>query len=208
MFTLIKREIRDNSVSFVLAIVISAVLIGGAISIANDPGSRGNLPTLMFSFFLVTFTIVGFCAMGSTQMYNDKTHKISALLATLSVARTEILIARIIAGIGAILTFLTPLFITVMILLHLTGTLAAVYGLALQVFFALFLLSFACYCLGLQTGWTSSKIVPTLGGLGLSLILISVILVKGFGPQTIAILLLFIIASLINTWHKFMSTSL
>jgi hypothetical protein len=67
---------------------------------------------------------------------------------------------------------------------------------------------FACYCLGLQTGWNSGKIIPTLGGIALTCIFVPLIIVKGFGLHIVVILVLFIVASLIRTWHTFMSTSL
>jgi hypothetical protein len=69
-------------------------------------------------------------------------------------------------------------------------------------------MSFACYCLGLQTGWTSSRITPTLGGVALAFVLIPLLVIKGFGPHIAVFLVLFIAASLVRTWHRFTSTSL
>jgi hypothetical protein len=77
-----------------------------------------------------------------------------------------------------------------------------------EIFVAVFLMAFACYCIGLQTGWTSGKVAPTLGGIVLACIFIPLILIKGFGLQIVVILVLFIIASLIRIRHKFMTTSL
>jgi len=71
-----------------------------------------------------------------------------------------------------------------------------------------FLMAFACYCIGLQTGWNSSPVTPSLGALFLTCILVPLILIKGFGVHIVVILVLFIIASLIRTWHTFMTTSL
>jgi hypothetical protein len=72
----------------------------------------------------------------------------------------------------------------------------------LEIWIPVFLFCFASYCIGLQVGWTSNK-SPTLGALGLSLILIPIILIKGFGWDIYAILISFIAACLIRAWFKF-----
>jgi hypothetical protein len=78
----------------------------------------------------------------------------------------------------------------------------------LEIFTATFLLAFACYCIGLQSGWNSSAITPSLGALGLACIFAPLVFVKGFGLEIVVILVLFIAASLIRTWYKFTTTSL
>lgn len=210
MFTLIKREIQDHIAYFLGAILFSAVIIAISISLIYHYDS-GNPPVFRIglSFPVIIVVIIGFCAMGATQMYTDRTRKISTLLSTLAVTRSRILLARIITGILAILTLLVPLTITAVVLLRLFTPPIPVYpGLVSEIFIATFLMAFACYCLGLLAGWNSSKIIPTLGGLVLTCILVPLVLVKGFGLHIVVILLLFIIASLMRTWHTFMSTSL
>jgi hypothetical protein len=104
---------------------------------------------------------------------------------------------------------LAPLTITATVLWPLLMPPVPIYpGLIFDMFVTVFLMVFACYCLGLLTGWASSKITPTLAGLALTFVLIPLIAVKGFGLHTTVILVLFIIASLIRTWQKFMSTAL
>jgi len=209
MFTLIKREIEDHIAYFIGAAVLSAVLIALLISAMYHPES-GDMPVFIgLSIPVIVILIIGFPAMGATQMYTDRTRKISTMLSTLPVSRRQILIARIITGILAILTLLLPLTITMVILFPLFMPPIPMYpGLVREIFAAAFLMAFACYCLGLLAGWNSSKIIPTLGGLVLTCILLPLILVKGFGLYIVVILLLFIIASLVRTWHTFMSTSL
>ncbi len=210
MFALIKREIQDHIVYFIGAAAFSAIFILMSVSLIHqyDP----KVPPV-FSIGLgvpaVTLVIIGICAMGATQMYLDKTRKISALLSTLAVSRSRILLARIITGILAILTLLVPLTITAVTLLRLYVPPVLIYpGMVFEISLTVFLMVFACYCLGLQTGWTSGKIIPTLGGIALTCILVPLILVKGFGLHIVVILVLFIIASLLRTWHTFMTTSL
>lgn len=210
MFTLIKREIQDHIAYFLGAILFSAVIIAISISLTYhyDPMDPPVF-SVGLGFPVIIVVIIGFCAMGATQMYTDRTRKISTLLSTLAVTRSRILLARIITGILAILTLLVPLTITAVVLLRLfTPPIPMYSGLVSEIFIATFLMAFACYCLGLLTGWNSSKIIPTLGGLVLTCILVPLVLVKGFGLHIVVILLLFIIASLMRIWHTFMSTSL
>jgi len=199
MFALIKREIRDHIVYFIGAAAFAAIFILISISVITV---GVGVPT-------IAIVIIGFCAMGASQMYLDRTRKISAFLSTLAVSRNRILIARIITGILVILTLLVPLTITAVTLLRLYVPPVLIYpGMVFEIFVAVFLMAFACYCIGLQTGWTSGKITPTLGGIALTCIFVLLILIKGFGLHIVVILVLFIVASLIRTWHTFMTTSL
>ncbi len=210
MFTLIKREIQDHIVYFFGAAIFSAIFILISISVIHNYNPRyPEVFSIGFGVPAVTLVIIGICAMGATQMYLDRTRKISALLSTLAVSRSRILLARIITGILAILTLLVPLTIATVILLRLYAPPIPMFpGMVFEISLTVFLMVFACYCLGLQTGWTSGKIIPTLGGIALTCIFVPLIIVKGFGLHIVVILVLFIIASLLRTWHTFMSTSL
>jgi TM2 domain-containing membrane protein YozV len=208
MFALIKREIQDHIAYFIGAAVLSAILVALLIpAMYSDPVERPVFIGLSLPVILAL--IIGCAGMGVTQMYLDRTRKISALLSTLAVSRNRILLARIIAGILAILTVLLPLTVTAVVFRRLLLPPIPIYsGLIFDISVVAFLTGFACYCLGLQTGWTSNKITPTLGALLLTCVLVSLIPVKGFGLHIKAILVLFIVASLIRIWRKFMSTSL
>ncbi len=120
MFALIKREIQDHIVYFIGAAVFAAIFIIMSVSLIHQYDPK-EPPVFSIGLGVPAFTIVifGICAMGATQMYLDKTRKISALLSTLAVSRNRILLARIITGILAILTLLVPLTITAVILMRL-----------------------------------------------------------------------------------------
>jgi hypothetical protein len=218
MFTLIKREILDHIVYFLGAAVFSAIFIIISIAVINqyessqrrgyDPGDS-QVFSIGVGIPVIAIVIIGFCGMGASQMYLDRTRKISAFLSTLAVSRGRILLAKIITGALAILTLLLPLAVTVVILLPLYVRPVLIYpGMVFVIFVEVFLLAFACYCIGLQTSWNSSKVTPTLGAIALTCIFVPLILIKGFGLQIFVILVLFIIASLIRIWHSFMTTSL
>ena len=210
MYALIKREIQDHIAYFVGAAIFSAVFIIISVSLTHSNDTEDpSIFAIGLGTPVATVVILGFCAMGATQMYLDKTRKISAFLSTLAVSRSRILLARIITGILAILTLLVPLAVTAVVLSHLSNPPIPMYpGMVFETFTAAFLMAFACYCLGLLTGWNSSKITPTLGGIVLTCILVPLIFVKGFGVHIVVILVLFIIASLLRARHTFMTTSL
>jgi ABC-type transport system involved in multi-copper enzyme maturation permease subunit len=204
MLTLIMREIEDNRVFFfgvlLLAVIISVLFAWQLYYETMDDGPFILIPVLN--------TILGaliFCAMGAGQMYWDRTKKISALLATLAVSRGQIFAARIIAGFLLVLIGLAPL-VGITITAVLTRSIEPAHDVRLlypEVAIPVFLLGFACYCIGLQAGWTSNKVMPTLGSLMMSIILITAVLIKGFGWEIYVILVLLIEVCLIRSWRTF-----
>jgi hypothetical protein len=165
----------------------------------DSPSGAIVLPIIIFGFF----------AMGAVQMDTDRIRKISAFISILSVSRNRILLAKIIAGLLAILIALVPLTVTVTILLQIHAPpIPIFYVMVLEIFSGTFLITLACYFIGLQAGWNSGRLPPVIGGLVLTCILATLILIKGFTPEIMVILSLFIVASLIRTWHLFMSTPL
>ena len=210
MFALIKREVRDHIGFFISAFVLSGILVGFSISVLYEYRYLGRVVEQMSAWIVtVSIVILGFFAMGSVQMYTDRTRKISAFISTLPVSRSRILLAKLIAGILAILTLLLPLLIATIILLRLLSPPIPLFGrVIVEVFIGLFLTAFACYCIGLQTGSKSGKPGAALSGLVLTLILISLIFVKGFDAPLVVLLVLFIIASLIRIWLTFTTMSL
>lgn len=210
MYALINREIHDHAVFFIGAVILAASLIGLAVTALDNQrpieaalfGSGGGVIALVI-------LVPGLFAMGSVQMYTDKTRKISAFVSTLPVSRSRILLAKICTGVLVILTALVPWAVAVAILLQIKAPPVPMYWvIARDVLAGTFLIGFACYCIGLQVGWNSGKVAPALGGLGLTCILASLILIKGLAPEIMIMLSLFIAASLIRTWHKFTSSSL
>ena len=211
MFTLIKREIEDHVAFFLGAAIATAILIVLLVSAVLNYEPPDNIPVYAIGFLIpvIVVVVIGLPAMGASQMYTDRTRRVSAFLSGLPVTRSQILVARIVTGVLAILVVLLPLTITGAALRSLLLPPIPFYpGLIADIFVTAFLMAFACYCLGLLTGWTSSRITPTLGGLVLTCILVPLILVKGFGLHTTVILVLFIIASLTCTWQKFRSAPL
>ncbi len=209
MLALIKREIQDHILYFIAAIISTVVWVALLSVAAYNLGDieSGILAALSIPTLLIL--VIVFSAMGVTQMYLDRNRRISAFLSVLPVTRNRILGARIITGILAILIVLLPVTIAAGVLCRLLLPPVLIYaGVIGEIATTVFLLLFACHCLGLLTGWTPSKITPTFGALGLNLILFTLVIIKGFDPQIRLLLVLVIAACLIRTWHKFASTSL
>jgi len=209
MLTLIKREIRDHLVYFFIAVILAATLVGSlAISAYNfDRGESPVYVALMIPG--VILLILGMAGMGVSQMYIDKNRKISAFLTSQPVTRGRILSARVITGVLAILVVLAPAAIAAATLNSLLGPPIPAYGkLIADIFLTVFLMALACYSMGLLTGWTTSRVTPSFGGLGLTALLVSMIVIKGFGLEMKLLLVLIIAAALTRTWRKFVSTPL
>jgi len=195
MFALTKREVRDHIGFFIAAVILSGILIGLSISLLYEyrriDAALSQTGVLIVAVMIV---ILGFFAMGAVQMY---------------VSRSRILLAKLLAGTLAILTLLVPLAIAALILFRLLSPPIPLFaGVVRDVFIGIFLTAFACYCIGLQAGGNAGKPGPALAGLALTLVLITLVVVKGFGAPLVIILVPFIIASLIRIWHTFTSTSL
>jgi hypothetical protein len=211
MFTLIIREIEDNWVFF-LSVIILAVILSSIVVYQQfyDADKEVYKIIVACGTAISILLVIVFCAMGAAQMYWDKTKKVSALLATLAVTRKHIFIARIIAGFLLVLIGFVPIAETIITAISKTFVaFPSVHsGLYFEILIPAFLLGFACYCIGLQTGWTSNRTTAILGALGLSVILIPVILIKGFGWEIYAILFFLTAACLIRAWYKFSTAAL
>lgn len=206
MWTLIKRELQDQAVYILAAEIMSILMIGTMIYMAVLNEEIAAIGFAM-AYGLTLATI--FCLLGTSQMYTDRTHRISTFLATLAVTRTQILTARILTGFLVVLVSLVPVFITVTILLHLLyQPLAFYWRVIAEVFITMVLIGCGCHVAGLQVGWAGSK-MKLLGGYVLFFALIvSIYFIKGCDYQSMAILFLILATLILRTWQKFLSVSL
>ncbi len=210
MFTLIKREIQDHFLYLIGSVVLTAILIVALTTFAFHQDTRIDWDDLIAPIIPIAILIMlGFCAMGVSQMYADRNRRISAFVSTLPVTRTHILFARIATGIITILILLIPLIVTTAILIRWFEPPIPMYaGIIFDISLTAFLMMLACYCIGLLTGWNPSKVIPTFGALVLTCILVPLVIIKGFGWEIAMILSVFIAALLIRTWQTFTSASL
>lgn len=211
MFTLIRREIEDHIVYFIAALAFSLVFSLITIISSYQENFAEEYGVMLPALYIVltVIIIIWACAMGTSQMYVDRNRKISAFLSTLPVSRNQIFAARVLAGVTALVVLLAAPAITVEVLLSGFRVEQAIHKYyTVEIFSTLFLLGLGIYCTGLMGGFSSSKIVPTLGSLVLSVVLLTIIIIKGLGAEAMIILFVYIAACLGYTWRKFNTTAL
>ncbi|MGD0078753.1 MAG: hypothetical protein ABSB91_09065 [Sedimentisphaerales bacterium] len=211
MLTLIKREIEDNRMFFIaaagLAVIFGVLLV--CRQVYHEEKYYKDIILGLGAVILIPVTI-GFYAMGAAQMYWDRMKKVSALLATLAVTRNQIFTARVIAGFLLVIIGFIPLAVTIIAWLSGYGVVKTPVreGLYFEMVIPVFLFEVACYCIGLQAGWTSNKAVPVLGAMGLGLLFLTVIIIKGLAWEVYAIPVLIIAVCLMRAWNKFSRAAL
>ncbi|MGD0573313.1 MAG: hypothetical protein ABSB11_09895 [Sedimentisphaerales bacterium] len=207
MFTLIMREIEDNWVFLLAAALLACVfsfLIGWQMYYVNGSDEGSSLLVLIANAVGGMFI---FCGLGAAQMYWDRIKRTSALLATLPVTRNQIFTARIATGGLAVVMGFLPTVGTMIVVSGMVES-SSVAGVGPVIWVLIFIFCLASYCVGLQTGWTSNRIMPTLGSLLLSFILTGVIWIKGFELDAYLILIPFIACCLFRAWRTFSTAAL
>jgi len=191
LFTLIKRQIVDSAVYFLAAIIFSIALIIAIISITfSEDITYLSLYTVILIITVPILFGTGSYILGLIQTYSDKTSGVTSVLSVLPVRRGQILIARFITGTLIILTLLAPLAITGAILWELLGPPDWLYHDWLSdTFIGLFLASLSFYCVGLIAARKAEIFASALRTLPLVLILMLLIVIKGFGWPLLAVLL-------------------
>jgi len=206
VLSLIGREIRDHIVFVLAPFVVGVSMMALAIHQSLKESGLSFIAPLIPMMCLCVFT---FCILGATQMYGDRVNKVSALLGTLAVTRNRILVARVLVGLLTVLATIVPLVVVVLVLMRLFLPGAEFwYRMIAEISVTLALAGFACYCVGLLVGWTTSRVWLIAGNMLLVSVLLSLLYIKGFGPDVMAVLLLCIVAMLLRTWQTFTSASL
>ena len=216
MFTLIKREIEDNMAMLMLAafatLIFTSTIVYVFYNIEEYDVNRTltGIPNAMFivlAFYWICLALIS-AVFGAAQTYLDRSQKISTFLSTRATTRRRILSAKIIAGLLLILLSLMPFIAACIILLRLYPPVVLDTTFIVKILTTMVLSSLTCYTLGLQMGWQPNKSTAILGSLLFTPVLLSVIIIKGFGFQSDFVLALFAIAMLVRTWQRFMSTAL
>jgi hypothetical protein len=211
MWALIKREIQDRAFLFaaagIIAIVASIITVVG---VEPKDLSLGKLIMVVWVWmWLAFFGALLSAAMGSAQMYQDRTRKSLMFLCTMATTRQQILTAKIIVGILWMCILLGPVAVTDAVLYQLYPSVIPLEaGAMTRPITAVFMVCFASYCLGLLTGWHSGKLVPLLGWAALVLLTGSIFIIKGAGVEAYAMLAVFAAATLTVVWHRFMATEI
>jgi hypothetical protein len=191
LFTLFKRQLADNAIYFLAAIIFSIVLVIAILSITfSEDITYLSLYTVILIVITPILFGIGSYILGVIQTYSDKTNGITAVLTILPVTRGRIFLSRLIIGILIILTLLGPLVVTGAILWKLLGPPDWLYyDWLADTFIGLSLASLVCYCLGLTASRGAETFTSALRALPLVPILMLLIVIKGFGWSLLAVLL-------------------
>jgi hypothetical protein len=206
MRALIVRELQDHVVYVVLLSLVVAMAVVAAI-LTGIWGITEVSPVIVGA--TMPMLLVLFCTLGVSQMYTDRAHRISALLATSAATRSRIMAARVLAGVAIMLPALVALLITALSVLYFDRTPLHLYrGMIVEISVTAALASFAGYCVGLLAGWTLNRTMTTLSIFFGTVLVMLLVIVKGFWMPAAAILLLFSVAALIRVWCRFTSIAL
>ena len=206
MLTLIWREIVDYAAYLLLAVILSALMVSVLVLQVTIEEEEG---VVVIAGWVLILALFGFCIMGASQMYADRAGRISSFLSTQAVTRGQILLARGVVGLLAILIVLVPVGIAAVIVLQRLFPPFMFYShWVARIYAIVFLVAIANYCLGLQIGWHTRKAVLIFGDLVNPAILMSLVVIKGFAADTIVVLSLFVLALIVSVAMKFRSTPL
>ena len=207
MLTLIVRELRDQQRLFRRLLRPQRVhrRHSGLHDRLRDRGDGG----IIVAWLITGLLFLCFGVLGIAQMYGDRANRVSTLLSTQAVTRNRILIARILAGVLTVLITLVPVLVAGVVLLRSKAPPLEFYSrMVWDISAVSVLVGLACHGVGLLIGWTSSKARLIAGFFCLLLLLLSLVVVKGFGPWAVALLALLILAVWGRIWHTFTSASL
>lgn len=214
MWTLIKREVKDNIIMFLLAIILSgiceAIVVSGFLRsyIQYIPVGIPITAYAIFPFFIISLSLLA-TVTGGTQMYLDKNKKVCAFLGTRAVTRRKLLSAKLVVGVIWLIVALLPLTGAEFILFQIKPRLIPVdYSLLIRIYTTTGLCALCCYLLGSNLGLERNRIIAILAGGFLTLVLISLIIIKGFGAETMLIYSLMSVVLGIRAWKIFMTIPL
>jgi ABC-type transport system involved in multi-copper enzyme maturation permease subunit len=208
MWTLVRREIEDQGILFVLVLVVGIIhagWAGGAFpSGAAIPPTRVPDQAYMMFFYLLLSLSAGAGILAALQIAADRNRGVSRFLCTLTVTRSQVLLAKWLAGLVWLLLGLLPVAVVCGVLAHrwaqmipvdVPAVVAMVTGTGL--------LGLASYGFGMQTAMTARPAWVVLGSLAFAAGLVSLVVIKGFGLHTHVLAASVGLACLVRTWMRF-----
>ena len=193
---LTKRQLIDDAVYLVPAVVFSLVFVPAVIA-AVLTGDFTTPSSYMVAVFVALPTLIclGSCALGIAQTRTDRINGVSGLLSTLPVAPVQVLCARVTVGVFVILIALAPLALAGAVVWQMVRPPAwLVRDWRADVFSGMFLAALISYGLGLSAGTRASTLLRALAVMPLTLLLVLLVVAKGFGWPLLSILLVILVA--------------
>jgi hypothetical protein len=209
---LTKRQMADDGPYLVAALLIPVALIFATAVWAffDNPDAGMNrylpVPTVCLLAALVVLICTGSYLFGVRQVHADQASGISPMLSSLSVTKGQILLARTTTGILfllVVLVFLAFVITGAVLFDILPGRTWVRTGLtewpflflidtAGNVLVTVFLVALASHYLGLRRASTTSTLLTALDSLPLVLVLFLLVIIKGFTPLSVILLVLLI----------------
>ena len=214
MWTLFKREFEDIWFYLLAAIL----LVGGPIAMtelatAKHPGIGDEVLVGFLSGYVLLCILL--LVVGANRMVFDRANGISTFFAGHLTTRGRVFIVRLLLGVMFAALFYIPLgywfiwrFLRLLALTPITPSEdILIRGLGGTMFF-LFLFLMGCYNLGLRMGLSNRRLLYILGSLCLGVILLSFVVLKGFGFEATVILLILNAAMIYSTWRDYFAIAL
>ena len=167
LLILIKRQIVDDAVYFVAAVTGLCILILTILVLVflYSPRDMSPLERITYLFHVPFLLALGFCTLGIAQSHGDRLAGRLTWLSAQPVYRWQVVLARVISG----LLLLTSAFGLMVLIASIYVRLmpADVYSrrLLTEVFVSVFLMSLACYGLGLRVARSTSSVTRALASL-------------------------------------------
>lgn len=215
MGTLILREFRDSkiligAIAFVVIVLNLAVGWGIYDNYYNNAVIR--IPHEFFNIFYASLPLGLYfllAAFGVNQMQSDKSSKMSTFLCTLATTRKQIFVARVLAGLVVIGIFVA---VTAIVQKMLFNWLDFPVPINLTLLYKHYVVStallLACYTAGLLAGGRSNVIKSLVFAVIMSILLTSVVFLKGINYQSAAVLVVFSLVGIIKSFYKYLHCSL
>jgi hypothetical protein len=201
---LTKRQLIDDAVYLVPTVVFFVVFVPAVIA-AVLTGDFTAPSSYMVAVFVALPTLIclGSCALGIAQTRADRINGVSGLLSTLSVAPLQVLCARMVVGVLVILIALAPIALAGAIVWQIVRPPAwLVRDWRADVFSGMLLAALTSYGLGLSAGTRASTLVRALAVMPLALLLVLLIVAKGFGWPLLSILLVILVALILESMRS------
>jgi len=206
---LIKREIEDYAILYVIAAIAScAAAVSTYLGYGPlDPRSSHEMPRDVLDIMLLVVPSLAMLAalLGAIQMAGDRFMRISSFLVTLRPTRAQIFWAKWLAGLVWIMLGLLPMFMVHIYELTQRDLDASLTG---ALMLGSFLLLLACYGLGLQLGLMMRKSHALISALTVMIGLSMLLVIMGLGRDSYLLLLLVSTLSMARAWCRFKSFSL
>jgi hypothetical protein len=198
---LTKRQMIDNAAYLVPALAFPLAFIPAiVIVVLTAEFTAPSLHAVAVFVALPVLVGLGSCTLGIVQTRGDRVNGVSELLSILAVSRYQVFCARLAVGIAFLLIALVPLMLAGSILWRFVGPPAwLVHDWQADVFAGMGLLALTPYCLGFSAGTRARTSLRAFAAAPLALLLVLLVVVKGFGWPLLSVLLVILVAFILES---------